>query len=32
MRITVIKKGVGNAKPVAYCDWFIDDPPPAPKK
>jgi hypothetical protein len=32
MRITVIKKGKANAKPVAYCDIFIDDPPWTPKK
>jgi len=32
MRITVVKKGSATAKPVSYCDWFVDEPPPAPKK
>ena len=25
MKIQVIKKGTVNAKPVSYCDIFIDD-------
>jgi hypothetical protein len=32
MKIHVIKKGTASAKPVAYCDFFVDDPPVAPKK
>jgi hypothetical protein len=32
MRIHVIKKGTTNAKPVAYCDIYVDDPPPMTKK
>jgi len=32
MKIQVIKKGTATAKPVTYCDWYVDDPPAAPKK
>jgi hypothetical protein len=32
MRIQVIKKGTSTAKPIAYCDTFVDDPPPMAKK
>jgi hypothetical protein len=32
MKIQVIKKGTVSAKPVAFCDFFVDEPPPAPKK
>jgi len=32
MKIHVIKKGVSNAKPLSFCDFFVDGPPAAPKK
>jgi hypothetical protein len=32
MTIKILKKGSVNAKPVAYCDYLVDDPPPAAKK
>ena len=32
MKIHVVKKGISNAKPAGYCDFFVDEPPPAPKK
>ena len=32
MKIHVIKKGISNAKPISWCDSYVDDPPPAPKK
>jgi hypothetical protein len=32
MRIHVIKKGTTTAKPIAYCDTVVDDPPPMAKK
>ena len=31
MKIHVIKKGTVNAKPVSYCDIFVDDVGPAPR-
>jgi hypothetical protein len=32
MKIQIIKKGISNAKPVSFCEVYVDDPPPAPKK
>src|SRR5262249_31082583 len=32
MKIQVIKKGTVNAKPVTYCDVFVDDVPAAEKQ
>jgi hypothetical protein len=32
MKIKVLKKGTSTAKPQAFCDWFVDDPGPAPRK
>jgi hypothetical protein len=31
MKIKVLRKGIPNAKPVAYCDFLVDDPPPMAK-
>jgi hypothetical protein len=32
MTIKILKKATVNTKPVAYCDVFVDDPPPMAKK
>jgi hypothetical protein len=32
MKIKILKKGSVNTKPVAFCDIFVDDPPPMVKK
>jgi hypothetical protein len=32
MTIKIVKKGTVNTKPAAYCDMFVDDPPPMNKK
>jgi hypothetical protein len=32
MKVKVVKKGVSNAKPQSFCDWYVDEPGPAPKK
>ena len=32
MRIHLIKKANVNSKPVAYCEMYVDDPPPMAKK
>jgi hypothetical protein len=32
MTIKIVKKGTVNTKPAAYCDMFVDDPPPMAKK
>jgi hypothetical protein len=32
MTIKIVKKGTVNTKPAAYCDFFVDEPPPMVKK
>jgi len=32
MTIKILKKGSVNSKPVAYCDVYVDDPPPMAKR
>lgn len=32
MTVKILKKGSVNTKPAAYCDFFVDDPPPMAKK
>ena len=32
MTIKIVKKGAVNTKPAAYCDMYVDDPPPMTKK
>ena len=32
MTIKIVKKATSSAKPVAYCEFLIDDPPPMIKK
>ena len=32
MTIKIVKKGTVNNKPAAYCDYFVDEPPPMAKK
>jgi hypothetical protein len=32
MTMKIVKKGTVNTKPAAYCDLFVDDPPPMAKK
>ena len=32
MTIKILKQGAVNTKPAAYCDFYVDDPPPMAKK
>ena len=32
MKVKIVKRGTVNSKPVAFCDFIVDEPPPMAKK